>query len=76
MIVYSVDDRTSFLKAEEMLSYLKQESLSREKMSQDSMQSGKVSSDRAVILVANKVDLQRSRTVSAKGKYSTVYTEE
>ena len=60
MIVYSVDDRTSFLKAEEMLSYLKQANDSMEK-------SGKVSTDKAVILVANKVDLQRSRIVTSKG---------
>ena len=63
VIVYSVDDQKSFLKAEEMLSYLK-------RMQDSSMQqqsNGRVCSDKAVILVANKVDLQRSRIVSAKG---------
>ena len=52
MVVYSIIDRDSFLEAEEILEYL-------------NMQSCK--DRRARILVGNKVDLERSRQVSAKG---------
>ena len=53
MVVYSVIDRDSFLQAEEILEYL-------------TMQTCK--DRRARILVGNKVDLERSRQVSAKGE--------
>lgn len=49
-----MDDRQSFCEAEEILQYLWQEQLSKEK---------------AVILVANKVDLARARVITNQGMY-------
>ena len=51
MVVYSIIDSQSFRKAEEILQYLNTES---------------AGSSRARILVGNKVDLERSRQVTAE----------
>lgn len=56
VVVCSVDDRQSFCEADKILQYLCQEQLNKEK---------------AVILVANKVDLARARVVSNQGLYVT-----
>ena len=53
MVVYAVDDENSVVVAEQILSYLK---------SEDIIES------QAVILVANKIDLVRSREISSAGK--------
>ena len=54
MVVYAVDDENSVVVAEQILSYLK---------SEDIIES------QAVILVANKIDLVRSREISSAGKH-------
>lgn len=54
LVVYSVVDKSSFSKAEQILNML-----------QDSEQLR----TKACILVANKIDLARSRSVSTQGKY-------
>ena len=56
MVVFAVDDTESLQEAERTLSYLKSED---------------ILSKQAVILVANKTDLVRSRVISTNGtKYS------
>lgn len=52
LVVYSVVDKASFSRAEQILSSLQDMDLIRQ---------------RAVILVANKIDLARSRAVSPQG---------
>lgn len=53
LVVYSVVDKSSFTRAEQILSYLQDKDLIRA---------------RPVILVANKIDLARSRAISAQGE--------
>lgn len=53
IVAYSVVDRNSFRIAEEILNYLWQEHVTKEK---------------AVILVGNKADLARSRVIPTAGK--------
>ena len=53
MVVYAVDDENSVVVAEQILSYLKSED---------------IIENQAVILVANKIDLVRSREISSAGK--------
>ena len=53
MVVFAVDDTESLQEAERTLSYLKSED---------------ILSKQAVILVANKTDLVRSRVISTNGK--------
>ena len=57
MVVFAVDDEESLDEAEMILSYLKTED---------------VLSKQAVILVANKTDLVRSRVISTNGKRGKV----
>lgn len=54
MVLYSVVDKASFLKAEIELTKLQDADLLR---------------TRPIIIVANKIDLARSRAVSAQGNY-------
>ena len=53
MVVYAVDDESSVDVAEQILAYLKSED---------------IIETQAVILVANKIDLVRSREISSNGK--------
>jgi len=53
MVVYSITDRQSFDIAVEVLKQLRDE----------------VGANKAIILVGNKTDLVRKRTISADGKY-------
>ena len=53
IVVYSVIDRASFVEAEKTLSYLWKMSYTETK---------------GLILVANKIDLERSRVISHEGK--------
>ena len=55
IVVYSIVDKDSFIKAQDILQYLAKQSCN---------------DKRARILVGNKVDLQRSRQVSIQGKAS------
>lgn len=57
LIVYSCVDKASFQKAEEYIGRLSRNPLSRNK---------------PIILVANKIDLARSRAVSVQGNHLTV----
>ena len=57
IVAYAVDDETSVVVAEQILTYLKSED---------------IIENQAVILVANKTDLVRSREVSSNGKYSII----
>ena len=52
-MVYSIDDKDSFIKAQDILQYLAKQSCH---------------DKRARILVGNKADLERSRQVSIQGK--------
>ena len=54
LVVFAVDDEASLRQAEIILSYLKSEDILR---------------NQAVILVANKTDLVRSREVSSNGEH-------
>lgn len=54
VVLYSVVDKASFQKAEQDLQRLQEQGLLR---------------NRATIIVANKVDLARSRAVSTQGKH-------
>lgn len=54
VVVYSVVNKASFKVAEDILSYLWRESYTQ---------------DKSVILVGNKVDLARARTISSNGTY-------
>ena len=58
VVVYSLTDKTSFETAVDILDNLRQE----------------VGPEKAIILVANKSDLVRKRTVSAEGMISTLFT--
>lgn len=58
VILYSVVDKASFLKAEIELTKLQDADLLR---------------SRPAIIVANKIDLARSRAVSAQGKLMSCY---
>lgn len=60
VIVYSVVARNSFRVAEEIINYLWRENVTKEK---------------AVILVGNKADLARSRSITTAGKYDINLTE-
>ena len=53
MVVFAVDDSDSLVEAERTLIYLKSEN---------------ILGNQAVILVANKTDLVRSRVISTNGK--------
>lgn len=53
VVIYSVVDRNSFRKAEEIVNYLWNENVTR---------------DKAVILVGNKADLARSRIITTSGE--------
>ena len=53
VVVYSVVDRGSFVKAGEILSYLWRFGFAKKK---------------SLLLVANKVDLERSRVISCEGE--------
>lgn len=53
LVVYSVVDKATFSRAEQLLNMLHDMDLSR---------------TRPIILVANKIDLARSRAVSSQGK--------
>lgn len=53
VVVYSVVQRSSFRQAEEIINYLWREHVTR---------------DKAVILVGNKADLARSRSIPTTGK--------
>ena len=53
IVVYSIIDRASFIEAEKILNYLWQMSYNETK---------------GIILVANKIDLERSRVISHDGK--------
>ena len=53
MVVFAVDDSDSLVEAERTLIYLKSEN---------------ILGNQAVILVANKTDLVRSRVISTSGK--------
>ena len=57
MVVFAVDDSESLVEAERTLIYLKSED---------------ILSKQAVILVANKTDLVRSRVISTNGKKYTM----
>ena len=57
MIIYSANDRQSFKVAEEILGYLWRFGYTKSK---------------SMILVANKVDLERSRVISTEGKLKGV----
>ena len=57
-MVYSIVDKDSFIKAQDILQYLAKQSCN---------------DKRAIILVGNKVDLQRSRQVSIQGKDNKIY---
>ena len=59
MVVYAVDEEETFEQAERVLSYLTEE--------------GVADDAAAVILVANKTDLVRSRVVSANGETCFCY---
>ena len=59
IIVYAVDDESSVDVAEQILAYLKSE---------------EIIENQAVILVANKTDLVRSREVSSNGKNCFKYS--
>ncbi len=52
MVVFAVDDTDSLVEAEQILSYLKSEDILK---------------TQAVILVANKIDLVRSRVITTNG---------
>ena len=56
MVVFAVDDGESLDEAERILSYLKSE---------------EILGKHAVILVANKIDLVRSRLISTSGNFIT-----
>ena len=53
IVVYSITDRASYLEAEKILNYLWKMSYNESK---------------GTILVANKIDLERSRVISHEGK--------
>ena len=59
LVVVAVDDASSLAEAETILNYLTKDGLCKEK---------------AVILVANKTDLVRSRVVTVEGEYSPSIT--
>ena len=54
IVVYSIIDRASFIEAEKILNYLWQMSYNETK---------------GIILVANKIDLERCRVISHDGMY-------
>ena len=58
IVVYAIDDSESLQEAERILAYLKSEEILHRN---------------AVILVANKTDLVRSRVISTNGKKITFY---
>ena len=55
LVVYSVDDEKSFKEAVQNIQFIRQEMVSKQ----------------AIILVANKADLERRRVVSEKGNILT-----
>ena len=58
IVVYSITDRVSFKKAEDILELLWRENFTQ---------------DKSAILVGNKVDLARSRKVQIAGKANEIY---
>jgi len=58
VVIYSVVDQDSFNYAEDIVSYLNRFGFT---------------SNNSVIVVANKVDLERSRAISTEGKISNLY---
>ena len=58
IVAYSIIDRASYHEAEKILNYLWKMSYNETK---------------GIILVANKIDLERSRVISHEGKYMSVF---